>query len=100
MDPNTIERGAPARKHPVHFCMGRAPSSPSSTAVHVLADAQLSNPAVYMELWVDSKKTISYGSTHELRGTLSLTPGKHRLVYYAYDDAGNQLKKITYITVP
>jgi hypothetical protein len=38
----------------------------------VLADAQLSNPAVYMELWVDGKKTISYGSTQELRGTLSL----------------------------
>jgi hypothetical protein len=52
-----------------------------------------------MELWVDGKKRISYGSTHELRGTLTLTQGQHRLVYYAYDEAGNQLSKATYITV-
>jgi hypothetical protein len=71
----------------------------SSTIGPQVADAQLSNPAVYMELWVDGKKRISYGSTHELRGTLTLTQGQHRLVYYAYDEAGNQLSKATYITV-
>jgi hypothetical protein len=80
----------------IHVC---TPSSTASTTVHVLADGQLSNPAVYMELWVDGKKRIGYGSTHELRGTLTLASGAHSLVYYAYDAAGNQLKKATSITV-
>jgi hypothetical protein len=52
-----------------------------------------------MELWVDGVKRVGYGSTHELRATLDLAPGVHRLSYFAIDAAGIKAHKVTYIAV-
>jgi hypothetical protein len=76
-----------------------SPAASSSSAVNVLAAGNLNNPAVYMELWVDGTRTIGYGSTHELRTSLTLTPGRHALTFYAIDVAGNKVSKSTTVTV-
>ncbi len=52
-----------------------SPGATSTSAVNVLAAGNVDNPAVYMELWVDGKRVTSYGSTDELRTTLSLNIG-------------------------
>jgi hypothetical protein len=65
-----------------------SPGFTSGTAVNVLADANNTNPTVYMELWVDGVKRMGYGSTHELRGTLTLTPGSHQFAIFSADAAG------------
>lgn len=71
----------------------------SGQTVNILADGTSENPAVFMELWVDGVKRVGYGSTHELRATLNLAPGVHRLGYYAIDAAGIKAHRVTYIAV-
>ena len=71
----------------------------SGTTVNILADGTSQNPAVFMELWVDGVKRVGYGSTNELRATLTLSPGVHRLGYYAIDAAHIKTHRVTYIAV-
>jgi hypothetical protein len=40
-----------------------------------------------------------YGSTQEVRATLSLSPGVHRLGYYTIDVAHIKVHRVAYITV-
>jgi hypothetical protein len=76
-----------------------SPGRVSGSTVNILADGTSENPAVFMELWVDGVKRVGYGSTHELRATLNLAPGVHRLGYYAIDAAGIKAHRVTHITV-
>jgi hypothetical protein len=71
----------------------------SGTTVNILADGTSENPAVFMELWVDGVKRVGYGSTNELRATLNLTPGVHRLGYWAIDAAHIKTHRVAYIDV-
>ena len=80
----------------IHVC---SPGQSSGSTVDVLASATNDNPAVYMELWVDGVKRIGYGSTHELRATLSLAPGNHRFVFFSSDAAGGQINVVSNVTV-
>jgi hypothetical protein len=76
-----------------------SPGSTSTSAVKVLAAANVDNPAVYIELWVDGKRVIGYGSTNELRTSLTLTPGSHTLGFVAIDAAGIKITKSKVVTV-
>ena len=76
-----------------------SPGATSGTTVNVLADANNPNPTVYMELWVDGVKRIGYGSTHELRTTLTLSAGTHQFAYFSADAAGNKNSLITNVKV-
>lgn len=80
----------------VHVC---SPGLISGTAVHVLAAGNSDNPAVFMELWVDGVKRVQYGSTSEMRATLDLAPGLHRLGIYAIDAAAIKAHVDTYVLV-
>lgn len=80
----------------IHVC---SPGATSGPAVNVLADANNDNPTVYMELWVDGVRRIGYGSTHELRTTLTLAPGTHQFAYYSADAAGNKNSLVKNVTV-
>jgi hypothetical protein len=80
----------------IHVC---SPGLISGPAVNVLAAGTSDNPAVFMELWVDGVKRAGYGSTSELRATLNLTPGVHRLSYYAIDAAEIKAHLVTYVLV-
>ncbi len=66
------------------------PSYTSGTTVNVLVEGTNTNPTVFMELWVDGSKVIGYGSTYELRDTLTLMPGSHQFDYYSADAAGDK----------
>ena len=76
-----------------------SPGTTSGTTINVLAAATNPNPTIYMELWVDGVKRFAYGSTHELRGTLTLAPGSHRFTYFSSDAAGIRNQLVTYVTV-
>ena len=76
-----------------------SPGPVSGPTVNILADGTSQNPAVFMELWVDGVKRVGYGSSNELRATLTLSPGVHRLGYYAIDAAHIKVHRVTYITV-
>jgi len=76
-----------------------SPGSTSTSAMKVLAAANVDNPAVYIELWVDGKRVIGYGSTNELRTSLTLTPGSHTLGFVAIDAAGIKITKSKVVTV-
>lgn len=65
-----------------------SPGLTSGSTVQVLADGTNTNPTVYMELWVDGVRRFGYGSTHELRGTLTLSPGMHQFSFFSIDAAG------------
>jgi hypothetical protein len=76
-----------------------SPGATSTSAVNVLAAANVDNPAVYIELWVDGKRVIGFGSTNELRTSLTLTSGKHNLGFVAIDAAGIKITKSKLVTV-
>ncbi|KAA6459776.1 VCBS repeat-containing protein [Acidobacteria bacterium AB60] len=76
-----------------------SPGATSGTAVNVLAAGNVDNPAVYLELWVDGARVAGYGSTNELRTTITLTPGRHALGFVAIDAAGNKVSKTNVVTV-
>lgn len=76
-----------------------SPELISGPTVNVLAAGTSENPAVFMELWVDGVKRVGYGSTHELRASLDLTPGWHRLSYYAIDAAEIKVHRVTSVFV-
>ena len=76
-----------------------SPGATSGTTVNVLADANNANPTVYMELWVDGVKRVGYGSTHELRTTLTLSAGTHQFAYFSADAAGNKNSLIKNVKV-
>lgn len=76
-----------------------SPGQTSGTTVTVLADATNVNPTVYMDLYVDGVKKISYGSTHELRGSFTLAPGTHQFIYHSADAAGIRNELSTPVTV-
>ena len=80
----------------VHVC---SPGLISGTTVHVLAAGNSDNPAVFMELWVDGVKRVQYGSTSEMRATLTLAPGLHRLGIYAIDAAAIKSHIDTHVLV-
>jgi hypothetical protein len=80
----------------IHVC---SPGLISGPAVHVLAAGTSDNPAVFMELWVDGIKRVGYGSTNQLRATLTLNPGWHRFGYYAIDAAAIKAHFVTYVFV-
>jgi hypothetical protein len=65
----------------------------------VLAAGNSDNPAVFMELWVDGVKRVQYGSTSEMRATLTLAPGLHRLGIYAIDAAAIKSHIDTHVLV-
>jgi hypothetical protein len=52
-----------------------------------------------MELWVDGKRVMGFGSTNELRTSLTLTSGKHNLGFVAIDAAGIKITKSKLVTV-
>jgi hypothetical protein len=76
-----------------------SPGATSGTTINVVADANNPNPTVYMELWVDGVRRIGYGSTHELRTTLTLGVGTHQFAYFSADAAGNKNGLITNVKV-
>lgn len=80
----------------VHVC---SPGVISGPTVNVLAAGRSVNPAVFMELWVDGVKQVQYGSTSEMRATLNLTHGWHRLGFYAIDAAANKAHEVRYVFV-
>jgi hypothetical protein len=80
----------------INICSPGATSGPD---VHVLATGNVDNPAVYMELWVDGKRVTGYGSTDELRTSVTLTPGRHSLGFVAIDAAGNKVTNSKVVTV-
>jgi hypothetical protein len=67
--------------------------------VNVLAAGNADNPAVYMELWVDGKRVTGYGSTSDLRTSVTLAPGMHNLGFIAIDAAGNKVTNSKVVTV-
>ncbi|HEX6770779.1 MAG TPA: VCBS repeat-containing protein [Acidobacteriaceae bacterium] len=80
----------------VHVC---SPGRISGPTVNVLAAGKSVDPAVFMELWVDGVKQVQYGSTSEMRATLDLTPGWHRLGFYAIDAAAIRAHEVRYVFV-
>jgi FG-GAP-like repeat len=76
-----------------------SPGATSGTAVNVLAAANVDNPAVYLELWVDGKRVTGYGSTDTLRTSVTLTPGRHNIGVVAIDAAGNEVSNSEVVTV-
>lgn len=80
----------------IHVC---SPGATSGTTVKVLAAGANPNPTVYMELRVDGVRQLGYGSTSELRGTITVPAGTHRFDYYSADAAGIRNSLSTTVTI-
>jgi acid phosphatase len=77
-----------------------APASGTVTGpgVHSAASAAAPNPVTFMRIYVDNVSKASAASSH-IDATISMTAGKHNLVFQAWDSKGNVYKSAKTVTV-
>ncbi|HKV94041.1 MAG TPA: alkaline phosphatase family protein [Candidatus Angelobacter sp.] len=73
-------------------------STMAGPSVHAAASASAPNPITFMRIYVDNVSKASAGTSH-IDTTLTLSTGKHNMVFQAWDSKGNVYKSAKSITV-
>jgi len=76
-----------------------AASSVTSTSVHLAASAEAPDPINFMRIYVDNVSRCSARAS-SVSTNLTMSAGKHNLVFQAWDSSGKVYRASKTITVP